>query len=131
MLQRFFYLVVVLIFTIDGESFGQLRYVEKSPNLLQNNMHNPRNDAVIHNEKLNIKLAVLYSPFVNRYLIDNSASLSWVRALKTCSDIQSLAFFCRKEWQFEKATSIPLRIRLGSLDYTNYLEQKPNALKPN
>ena len=42
----------------------------------------------------------------------------------------NLSFFCRKELEIEKNTKIPFRFRLGSTDYTNYLESKPNARKP-
>ncbi len=42
----------------------------------------------------------------------------------------SLGAACKAELKLEKATHVPLRIRLGSLAQTDYLEQKPNAARP-
>jgi hypothetical protein len=41
----------------------------------------------------------------------------------------NLSFFCRQELKIAKATQykLPIAFRLGSLQYVNYLECKPNA----
>jgi hypothetical protein len=41
---------------------------------------------------------------------------------------QSLGYFCKKEIQLQKTTMLPLFIRLGSKEYVDYLERKPNAI---
>jgi hypothetical protein len=40
---------------------------------------------------------------------------------------KGLSFVCQKELQLQKLTSLPLFIRLGSKEYVDYLEKKPNA----
>lgn len=42
---------------------------------------------------------------------------------------QHLGFFCKEEIKLDKRTIVPLRFRLGGMDYCNFLEQKPGYKK--
>ena len=42
---------------------------------------------------------------------------------------QNMGYVCKKELQLQKAIALPVFIRLGSKNYVDYLERKPNALK--
>ena len=134
MSKRFFYLVVVLVFLFYSESSGQQMPVEKYLKSTSTGYLNPTNfkeepeflkfsknfphTGLSPKITTRVNLQISYIPSLRLSLLQNNF------------DKQRLSFFCQKEWQFEKATSIPLRFRLGSLEYTNYLEQKPNAFKP-
>lgn len=38
-----------------------------------------------------------------------------------------LGFFCKQELQLQKRTNLNVYVRLGSKEYVDYLERKPNA----
>jgi hypothetical protein len=123
MVQRNFFYVVVLIFLFTGEILAQEKNVEKIPEFLTN-----------YSFSTGFSLAGSYSsyfkkgnPLTSPFRAGRPFSLDM--AVIPNYYMQHLSFFCRKELQIEKATSIPLRFRLGSLQYTDYLEQKPNALR--
>ena len=57
--------------------------------------------------------------------IDTTLSFKTVK-LPQVYDYNKLAIFCKIEENVAKKSSINMRFRLGSLDYVNYLERKPN-----
>jgi hypothetical protein len=42
---------------------------------------------------------------------------------------QHMGYFCKKEVQIQKAIILPIYFRLGSKEYTDWMETKPNATK--
>lgn len=122
MRERRFYLFVALIFLVNGEIFAQDKNVE---NLAKSGLEKAIEKAFTKGRKGGV-IDLLRIPSISNE--GNGIMDGKTMFLLRPSIPQS--FFCKKEWQFEKATSIPLRFRLGSLAYTDYLEGKPNALKP-
>jgi hypothetical protein len=61
--------------------------------------------------------------------IDSVERKNLIRPLPQNFYNQGLGYFCRKENQLQKLTSLPLYFRLGSKESVDYLERKPNAIK--
>ncbi|MBX9734332.1 MAG: hypothetical protein K2X37_09745 [Chitinophagaceae bacterium] len=47
-----------------------------------------------------------------------------IRLIPADYTVKNWGFFCKKELQLEKATKIPFRFRLGTLEYVNKMEGK-------
>jgi hypothetical protein len=133
MVQRVFCFVVVLILFFNVDIFSQAK-----PLLIKL----PVNYNTLENFKFEKQLQLDYCPkdsiFIHKKLKFDTGAITMSHPLFVLSKpalspsfyCSNLSFFCKKEWQLEKITSVPFRFRLGSLDYVNYLERKPNAVKP-
>ena len=129
MSQRLFCFVIMLIFLLNGEIFAQVKSEKiikdfNSPAFSDNDTIRYKNCFKVVNYKIRdnqVKHSDLSDKKANYFLL-NPVPINFYS--------QNLSFFCKKEMQIEKAIFIPLRFRLGSLEYVNYLEKKPNALKP-
>jgi hypothetical protein len=132
MAQRVFGFVVVLILFFNVEIFSQVKPVLiKLPvnyTTLTNfdfekqfQLNYPSEDSIIISEKIKCYSGIIA---VRQPLFIFSKPV-----LSPSYYSNHLGFFCKKELQLQKITSVPFRFRLGSLEYVNYLEQKPNAVK--
>jgi hypothetical protein len=64
--------------------------------------------------------AYFNNPAQTQYLI------KLVTVLPANQYLKKLGFFCKRELEIEKATKLPLRFRLGSVAYTDRMENKNN-----
>lgn len=51
-------------------------------------------------------------------------SLTFFRPVLPVWDKRQMPLFCRLEWEWDKSVRTPLRFRLGSVDYVDWLEGK-------
>ncbi len=127
MLERVYSFLVVLLLMFSGEIFSQKGNENESIKLDIKCIDSLK--GCWSNSKYQ-RLFLLYQ----KKCVDSTSSkqsMPYLLKLFPASFYSSnLGFICKKEWQLEKLTTVPFRFRLGSLDYVNYLEQKPNAIKP-
>lgn len=66
----------------------------------------------------------------NIKLTDSLKATFPFQALPSTYYTNHLGFFCKQELKIQQTIKLPFVFRLGSVDYNNYLEKKPNAVKP-
>jgi len=111
--QRVYQFLVVLLLILPGKNFSQ----QQMPLIAQKIPHAPQSFPVLNSYGTHYFQSFKKIPGYNL----NSDSICVINSNFYANH---LGFFCRGELLFEKMTYIPLRFRLGSLDYVNRMEGK-------
>lgn len=69
-----------------------------------------------------VKVNAQYTPKKDSTAKNNAPVFTPTAVIQPNTVVTNWGFFCKQEWKLEKATKIPLKIRLGSLEATNKLE---------
>ena len=117
-MKRINNIIFLLLLITRGNVFSQ----EKLPHLLKDIQVNTTSAAFIFSTNPGIATRPGSHNIANQTPGNNYYSLR--RMLLPDYHTTSFGFFCKKELQLEKATKIPLRFRLGSLDYCDKMEGK-------
>lgn len=131
--QRLCYFLVVFLLIFSGENFGQ-----KNPSDLVYSQQVPLNIRFLRGPELtdspeekNLGKKYPRQPFFYADPVVKPTTIyTSLKSISPSYYTSQLGFFCQKELALDKITPVPLRFRLGSVEYVNYMEQKPNAVKP-
>lgn len=117
MVQRIYiFLVVLFLTTCCKDADAQLKPLSVVPSPVTFNKYTMLQPAVNSGLGVAVSNTALFLPVFLTLPVQAPVEPDYYT--------RHFGYFCKKELQFEKATAIPLKFRLGTLDYVNRLEGK-------
>lgn len=119
MRQRIYCFIVVFLLMFSGTIYGQenINHFQCIKSI----------KPIISVSKTSFGNNLFFRSALGNFLTKKKVQNFSIKSIPENYYTSNLGFFCKKELSFEKATSLPLRLRLGSLDYVNWMERKSNA----